>query len=79
MFVIMLSPTPHREELLEVGSHCLSCAPTTAAAVVAWYSTYVVWSSIASDLLAQPHECSSKGATYHANNTVQAAHEEVMS
>ena len=59
-----MPPTTHRDGLLRVGS--LPCAPTYNRGVV----QHVVSDRFG---LAQPHECSSKAATCHANSTVQAA------
>ena len=59
------SPTTHSERLfLRVGT--LPCAPTYNRGVV----QHVVFNRFG---LAQPHECSSKAATCHANSAVQAA------
>ena len=59
------SPTTHSEGLLlRVGA--LPCAPTYNRGVV----QHVVFNRLG---LAQPHECSSKASTFHANSSVQAA------
>ena len=59
------SPTTQSEGLLlRVGT--LPCAPTYNRGVV----QHVIFNRFG---LAQPHECSSKAATCHANSTVQAA------
>ena len=59
------SPTTCSEGLLlRVGT--LTCAPAYNRGVV----QHVVFNRFG---LAQPHECSSKAATCHANSTVQAA------
>ena len=59
------SPTTYSEGLLlRVGT--LPCAPTNNRGVV----QHVVFNRFG---LTQPHECSSKVATCHANSTVQAA------
>ena len=59
------SPTTHSEGLLlRVGA--LPCAPSDHRGVV----QHVVFNRLG---LAQPHECSSKAGTCHANGTVQAA------
>ena len=55
------TPTTHSEGLLlRVGA--LPCAPTYNRGVV----QYVVFNRLG---LAQPHECSSKAAIYHANSS----------
>ena len=59
------SPTTHSEGLM-LRAGALPCAPTYNRGVV----QHVVFNRLG---VAQPHECSSKAATCHANSTVQAA------
>ena len=59
------SPTTHSEGLL-LRAGPIFCAPTHNRGVV----QHVVFNRLG---LAQPHECSSKAATCHANSAMQAA------
>ena len=59
------SPTTHSEGLLLRVGALPCCAPTYNCGMV----QHVVFNRLG---LAQPHECSSKAATCHANSTVQA-------
>ena len=59
-----LRPQHHKELLLRVG--ILPCAPTYNSGGV----QHVVFDRFG---LAQPHECSSKAATCHANSTMKVA------